>query len=142
MSYEFFKERIQKEIDHDKEQSQLYGWEFKPRDPDVHTIGDIVGATMKITDPGDARLFFEGQVAWLMKRFSKTKEEAMYVARSNIGWCFGEGMKKELVAMWNQTVKASHPAFGNHLPETPAEAIAAGRVMAGGSRRAQRHPKG
>jgi len=138
-NYEFFRSKIEEEIRKDEKQCKQYEWEFKKRDPELHTIGDIIRATLAIKEPGEARRFFEGQVAWLMKRFSKSREEAKYIARQNIGWCFGEGMERSLVQMWNETVQASHPAFGNHLP-TPEEAFAAGKVM--GERLAQRHPKG
>lgn len=141
MSYEFFRAAIQEAITNDKKECEAHGYPFKPRDPDLHTIGDIVRATLTIKTEADARRFYEGQIDWLLKRFKEkfkgNREEAAVVARSNIGWCFGEGMGQDRIDMWNRTTKAFHPGFGTQIP-TPAEAFAAGKAM-GEAARAKRH---
>lgn len=95
-----------------------------------HTIGDFTRAVMAIASDQDARLFYDGYLRYLdllpaEKRSQRyTPEE---VAKGNIGWCFGEGMAPERIAMWVKACGAAHPVFGTFdPPPTPEEAFAAG----------------
>jgi hypothetical protein len=111
----FFEERIRAQFDHDP---------FTERAPGTHTIGDFIRAVLAVEDEADARRFFDGYVAWLEAQPDCTLP-ALDVARANVGWCFGEGMAPELVAMWHRLTGSAHPVFGTGKP-SPEQALAAG----------------
>jgi hypothetical protein len=111
----FFEERIRAEFDHDP---------FTERAPGAHTIGDFIRAVLAIEEEADARRFFDGHVAWLEAQPERTLP-ALDMARANVGWCFGEGMTPEHVAMWHRLTGSAHPVFGTSKP-TPEQAFAAG----------------
>jgi len=133
MSLKFFQECIQRQIVDNRAMSEQYGWEFKERPEGKHTIGDYIGAVLAIEKPEDARRFYEGNVEYLAAapRLSDPPEK---IARANLGWCFGEGMKPERVEMWIKVCDASHPVFGTKRP-TAREAFRAGLKL-GKERRA------
>lgn len=75
-----------------------------------HTMGDFVRAVLAIQDAGEARAFYDSYIVWLDARPDRlTTVEG--VARSNIGWCYGEGMTPEHIAMWKQATGAAHPVL-------------------------------
>ena len=76
-----------------------------------YTIGDFVRAVLAIDNEDDAAEFYAGHVAHIQRTIDKgewnsssTAEEG---AKSNIGWCFGEGMSDERRAMWVKVCGAS-----------------------------------
>lgn len=116
-------------------------WEKKPVPTeeealaDLHengmTIGELIRAVLGIDDEADAKGFYDGYLEHMNsvpeeKRQwnGKTAEE---VVRSNIGWCFGEGMTVTQRAMWVKVCDASHPVFGRmEIEPSGAEALAKG----------------
>ncbi|KKL19293.1 hypothetical protein LCGC14_2466930, partial [marine sediment metagenome] len=72
----------------------------------------------------DAKKFYQGYLGFL-EQFPETKGDKERVARSNIGWCFGEGMTPDKIKMWSTVCEASHPVFGTTVP-TSEEALEAG----------------
>ena len=89
-----------------------------------HSIGELIRAVFSIYTKEDALSFYEGYVKYLEK-FPENKDKAGQIARSNIGWCFGEGMKPDLIRMWSEVCNASHPIFGRVMP-TAEEAFSLG----------------
>ena len=96
-----------------------------------HTIGALIGAVLQITTEADAQEFYHGYLAH-QRQFKIANHTPEQVVRMNIGWCFGEGMPPDQIAMWSRVCGASHPVFGTTLP-TPEAAFAAG-VAAGATR--------
>ena len=99
-----------------------------------YTIEDFVCAVLAIDNEDDAAKFYAGHVAHIQRTIDKgewnsssTAEEG---AKSNIGWCFGEGMSDERRAMWVKVCGASHPVFGTKVP-TAGEAFKMGETMGG-----------
>ncbi len=121
---EFFDSKIQEQIDAARARHSEHGWEFPERREGGHTIGDFVQAVLAITDPDDACLFYEGCVSHLASQPDLT-DTPEAIAKSNIGWCFGEGMGSLYVHMWREVCQATHPIFGPTQP-SPEEAFAAG----------------
>ena len=91
------------------------------------TIGALVHAVMAIHDEEIARAFYKGHVLWLRNSYPQPDPEA--TVRSNIGWCFGEGMPSKDKAMWIRVCNASHPVFGQ-ADITDEEAFRAGTTLA------------
>lgn len=79
---------------------------------DKHTIGDFIRAVLDIDNKEDAERFIRGYMEWLKEQPDLDERGPEFVMRSNIGWCFGEGMKPERIAMWNKVCGATHPVFG------------------------------
>jgi hypothetical protein len=83
----------------------------------VHTIGEFINAVFSVKTEQDAKLFYDGYLLYLDKHQCDEDNPrhltVEQVAQSNIGWCFGEGMKPEYIRMWSKVCKASHPVFGN-----------------------------
>src|SRR5689334_18543821 len=92
-----------------------------------HTIGEFVSAVCRIDNEADACQFADEYLAWLTEH--RAGFEPINVMRSNIGWCFGEGMSQERIQMWSKVCEASHPFFGRSLPSTD-EALQMGRNFA------------
>jgi hypothetical protein len=126
----FFEQKIAEQIEKDKAYRKKNGFDDPKRSNGRHTIGDFVSAVMKIDNKTDAALFYRGYLEWLSKLPKKEKEGSEnltdeQVAKSNIGWCFGEGMSSKKIEMWNKVTGAVHPIFGTMIP-TPEEAVKAG----------------
>jgi hypothetical protein len=102
------------------------------------TLRDLVRAVLAISEPADARRFFEGYVEHLAARGRwSSLDPVLKIARTNIGWCFGEGMTKERRWMWVVATGASHPIFGMMEDDpSPESAFEAGRRMGELMRRA------
>lgn len=133
----FFLSRIQTQIDADNARKAEHGWSLTERRPGGHTIGDLMGAIFAIDNPEDALCFYESYIAWMETLPAEDRSEqytTAQVARSNIGWCFGEGMDSDRIAMWNTVTGAAHPVFGTMTP-TPQEAFAAGLELGEQQRR-------
>ena len=94
-------------------------------DKQDYTIGDLINEIMAIDNENDARTFFADYCAWLTTSPTTKPYKSEEVARANIGWCFGEGMKLERRNMWINVCAASHPVFGQTVP-TFDEALKAG----------------
>ena len=90
----------------------------------VHTIGELVDAVLSVSSPKDATEFYEGYLEYLQV-LGKSRGRAEEIAKSNIGWCFGEGMAPDRVEMWVETCQAYHPIFGSTIP-TAEEAYKTG----------------
>lgn len=75
------------------------------------TVGDLVHAVLGIDNPEDAKRFFLGYTEQVQKMIEngtwKGSPNASRAASRNIGFCFGEGMSRERIAMW----KAATPAY-------------------------------
>lgn len=72
----------------------------------------------------DARAFHRDYLAYLRATLLE-RDDHEAVARSNIGWCFGEGMGEERLKMWVEACDAAHPVFGQVIP-SPSEALRLG----------------
>ena len=87
---------------------------------DLSTIGDLVYAILAIDNEQDMSVFFADHVAEIKRQIQagtwESDLDAIGGARANIGWCYGEGMKLERIAMWKRVTGASHPIFGDTLP--------------------------
>jgi hypothetical protein len=104
----------------------------------IHTIGTFIKAVFMVGNEKDAREFIEGEIAYILKNSTDpmlhqedpkmNRLEAIKIARSNIGWCFGEGMDKEKIAMWIKATQSSHPVFGTRIP-TSDQAFNAGKKI-------------
>lgn len=135
---QFFLDRIQAVIDADRERRQRDGWSFIEHDAEHHTVGDLVAAVMRIDRVADALRFYHGYLAWLTALPAESRSERytpQQVARSNIGWCFGEGMDRDRIAMWHAVTGAAHPLFGV-MDVTPDGAYRAGLKLGGNLRNA------
>jgi hypothetical protein len=130
----FFDSKIQAQIDADRASCVEHGWKFNERSAGKHTIGDFVRAVLAIENVDDARRFYLGCVAHIQAQIdagtwqSGTTANAEEGARSNIGWCYGEGMSPERCRMWVEACGAVHPVFGAG-PVGADEALKVGREM-------------
>lgn len=88
-----------------------------------YTIGAFVSAVMAIDDMVEAKEFWDGYLAHQTN--TESDLDPAEVCRSNIGWCFGEGMSDDHKQMWINVSNASHPVFGTMTP-TNEEAFQAG----------------
>jgi hypothetical protein len=90
------------------------------------TIAEFIRQVLAIKDPDDALAFFERIVTQLRQEHPEVQDPEM-VVRSNIGWCFGEGMSIPCRKMWTALCGAEHPVFGKmERNPTPDEAFQAG----------------
>ena len=84
---------------------------FNPDNKQEPTFNDILGPAMEITDPEDAKQYFQACVAWLKTR-SVIKENAEKLARYNLGYYAGyydQETQKRVERLFN----AKHPIFGS-----------------------------
>jgi hypothetical protein len=133
----FFQDCIQAQIDKDRAMCREHHWKWNQRDfSSGYTIGDLIGAVMQIDNDADAQRFHEGYLEFLRWNWEQPNADVSQtntpeqVALSNIGWCYGEGMSDERIAMWVRTTQAAHPVFGTMAPRpTPEEALEAGRRL-------------
>lgn len=116
-----FTQTIQAHIDADIAACREHGWPVDERSADTFSIGDLIATVLAVDDEEDARWYYAGYVAYL-KRLPAERKSGRYieeqVARMNIGWCFGEGMTDERIAMWRRVCGAYHPIFGAMEPGT------------------------
>lgn len=91
------------------------GWEVLGRKRGSHTIGDFISAVFSVETLDEAKEFYAGYLVYL-KPLDRTESEEN-VAQSNIGWCFGEGMSDEKIALWKSAIAGiEHPIFGATMP--------------------------
>lgn len=88
------------------------------------TVGTLMAAIFSIHDAAHAHAFYEGYLEWQRAHHADAGPPED-VCKSNIGWCFGEGMSAEDREMWSAVCDAAHPVFGTRVP-TAQEAFAAG----------------
>lgn len=126
----YFKQCIQEQIDRDRVRCAEHGWSFRERSADAaFSHGDFIRAVLGIDNPEDARRFRDGYLE-VMTANGVTPERQQELASSNIGWCYGEGMPSERIAMWVEATQASHPVFGTMLVRpTAEEALEAGKRL-------------
>jgi hypothetical protein len=72
------------------------------------TIGEVYGPAMKITDPEEAKEYFEAVVVYSMEKFGTSREEAEHNTRSNLGFYAGYHD--------SETEKRVYKLFGAHNP--------------------------
>lgn len=95
------------------------------------TIGDFIRAVLAVDNAEDAKALYWRTVGRIEQQIEdgtwETACTAEEGARSSIGWCFGEGMSSERIAMWGQATGSAHPVFGTMTPwPTPEEAFQSG----------------
>ena len=96
------------------------------------TVGDLYDAVFSVDNDEDARQFFAGYVAWLAAR-DDLNDDPKKIARSNIGWMFGEGMAQDRIAMWVRCTDSAHPILGTMVGQlSPEELIETGRRFGAG----------
>ena len=137
-----FEQKIAEQIERDTKYREKNGFDKPERNLGEHTIGDLISAVMTIDNKADAALFYRGYVEWLKNPPPGVEKNEIdnpeQVAKSNIGWCFGEGMDDKMIEMWNKVTGASHPVFGSMTP-TPEEAFQAGMKL--GEETKKKRPK-
>jgi len=103
------------------------------------TLGHLIGAIISIDNEADAREFYESYVEWIRAHEKETTSTFLpaQVAAQNIGWCFGEGMAPERIAMWRRATPAYHPV----LPLTEDDVPSAEDCFEAGKRLGQHHAK-
>jgi hypothetical protein len=94
------------------------------------TIGNFIGAVLRVHDAVEARRFFETELAELRSKHPEVTKPEL-VLRSNIGWCFGEGMPVHERQMWAEICGAEHPLGPEYTNRefTPDEILKAGMEM-------------
>lgn len=98
--------------------------------PDKITIGDKYGPAMNITDPQEAKEYFQVCVNHCM-RHGKTRAEAESIERQNLGYYAGyyDSATRERV---EKIFACEHPIFGSIATKgtpTAEEAFEAGRNL-------------
>ncbi len=100
------------------------------------TIGSFISAVMKVpADRAAMRRFFETEVAWVRDHHPEVADPDRML-RSNIGWCFGEGMPLATRKLWAEETGAEHPGFG---PEYANREFTFEECLQAGMRLAERH---
>lgn len=102
-------------------------------DPQAETIGEIYGPAMEITDPEEAREYFQSLVQRCMERAEEDGNEpdleyCEYTQRSNLGYYAGYYdpiVRKRVEILFG----AMHPIFGSANP-TSEEAFEIGGAIA------------
>jgi hypothetical protein len=87
------------------------------------TIGHLIDAIMSIDNEVEAREFYESYVKWIQEHEEPRRTSVFLpgqVAAQNIGWCFGEGMAPERIAMWRRATPAAHPVLPITEDSTPS----------------------
>jgi hypothetical protein len=97
------------------------------------TIGKFIEAVLYIGNNREAaQAFYAKEIGWLREHHPEVTDPDA-VLRSNIGWCFGEGMPVATRKMWRDATGAVHPGFGPEYAErdfTPDECLRAGMAVA------------
>lgn len=88
------------------------------------TYGEKYGPAMKITDPQEAKKYFEKLVREHMEQFNTSREEAERLEKSNLGYYAGY-YDSETMERVNRLFQTQHPVFGKIIP-TPEEALKMG----------------
>ena len=108
----------------------------------TRTIGTFIGQVLAIHNATAARKFFDAEVAELRASHPEVTKPEL-VLRSNIGWCFGEGMPIAERQMWARVCGAEHPGLGSAYTDrdfTPDELLQAGMQMGQRALRERSYP--
>ena len=102
-----------------------------PPFPAKINIGEKYGPAMKITDPEDARQYFERLVEHGMENGAPSLEAAAAVERSNLGYYAGYYDNQTRLRV-EELFSCSHPIFGKagSEPVSSKEAFMAGQSFA------------
>ena len=92
------------------------------------TYAEAYRPAMEITDPQDAKEYFEALVTRQIMHCGKTRVEAEKIERSNLGYWAGYYDRETAVRVL-KLFGAAHPIFGTHEP-TPEEALQTGINLA------------
>jgi len=97
------------------------------------TIGEVYGPAMKITDPEEAKVYFEALVKHILAMKPEnepritSRDKAEEIVRKNLGYYSGyydhETMKRVF-----KLFDCAHPIFGTTIP-TPEAAFEVGKKM-------------
>jgi hypothetical protein len=85
-------------------------------DNDNHTIGELISTVLAIDNEKDATKFFQDFLMWAERDTNSSLYAPLERVKADIGWCFGEGMSPERIAMWRKVCGAAHPIFGTEIP--------------------------
>lgn len=96
------------------------------------TTGDALRPAMTITDPDEAKEYFEAYVQSLVDNYGQPRDEAESVVRQNLGYWAGyyDNETRERV---ERLFSCAHPVFGsitNRGTPTAEESLAMGKKMA------------
>jgi hypothetical protein len=133
MSLSFFKEKVEQAQQQSFKNRKKWDKELKTVPSfDQHCWDDIGSVVFSTKTAKEARSFYDGYVEWITNekgsKSAATVAKAEQIARSNIGWFFGEGLAPKKIAMWTEACGASHPIFGTKMPG-PEEAFKKGLEM-------------
>jgi hypothetical protein len=133
MSLSFFKEKVEQAQQQSFKTRKKWDKELKSVPAFKDFCWDDIGAVVFSTKTAkEALAFYEGYVEWITnEKGSKapaTVAKAEQIARSNIGWFFGEGLPAKRIALWTEACGASHPVFGTKVP-SPEVAFKKGLEM-------------
>jgi hypothetical protein len=132
---EYFDACLARQVAESDMSEALHGWHRTDRAPGQHIIGDFIRAVLAIHTAPEARVFYDGYTDWLRERNPGTSDdEIAAIARSNIGWCYGEGMPTLDMDMWREVCGAAHPVFGTTMPSAE-EAFRMGQELGEKGRR-------
>lgn len=107
------------------------------------SLGSLVSAVLKIADDRQAmRRFYDAELAWLRDEHPEITDPEK-VLRSNIGWCFGEGMPLTTRKLWAEETGAEHMIAGPEFAQRDfefTELLLAGMKYAEIMLREERYP--
>lgn len=92
---------------------------------DTLTYGERYRPAMDITDPEEARQWFEANVAWNMRVSGRSREEAVLIEKGNLGY-FAGYFDQETMARVHRVFGCCHPIFGGADRDHGAAASAGG----------------
>lgn len=90
------------------------------------TIGEAYGPAMEMTDPNEAKKYFEALVKHIMSD-GKIREKAEQIAKSNLGYYAGY-YDSQVMARVQKLFNCVHPVFGSVEP-TAEQAFEMGKKM-------------
>jgi hypothetical protein len=93
------------------------------------TIGEIYHPAMSIEDQADADVYFDQLVERAMRCHGMDRTAAEELERKNLGY-FAGYFDRETMARVNQLYATVHPIFGAQPSPSPAQALAAGSLIA------------
>lgn len=106
--------------------------QFNPQGKKRLTHGECLDPIFKITDKTDALQYKRAYVDYIQNDAKISREEALKIANSNIGYFAGYGSNDDRARI-EELFECAHPIFGdikgNGAP-TPAQAFAMGTKMA------------
>lgn len=99
--------------------------------PNEATIGEKCGPAMKITDPEEAKQYFEACVLHNMLISNHSREKAIEIEKTNLGYYAGY-YDSEIRARVEKLFNCEHPIFGpiSEGEPTAQEAFDTGKKLA------------